>query len=389
MRKKIIMMLLLAALTVSNKQFRNQAVFVSARVFLEQGTQNNGIGLITKENVNIDGRHYEFVQYYRDIAEKKIRLMSLKTKEDILIIPSAIDGEPVEEVGMSIYEFGDNKEPFLPWQLSKQQVLKKIILSEGIKRIVMDAFCETDVDCIELPKSLENIGEDSIHSLCFCRSRVSHVTVKGKNTNISGYAFMDSELKKITLPKNYQGKIGKDAFKNSMLEEFKWPSYKNGVTTKIESGVFQNCKNLKKVTFPKNQKHIYIPNTCFYGCKKLKKLTFPASTKKVTYRWNPYADNYKVGPGTLEFKGKKTAVAGTKFKYKYNSKKILLTVGKITAPKNSKALAYAKKAKRIKKITSGTQKWMKAHVGAATNLLEYASEGSVKLTKMKYSILKK
>ncbi len=390
MRKRIIMMLLLAAFIVSREKIDNQVAFVSARTFLEQGTQDNGIGLVTKENVDIAGRHYEFVQYYRDIEQKKIRLMSLKTKEDTLIIPSAIDGEPVEEVGMSIYEFGDNKEPFLPWQLNKQQVLKKIIISEGIKRIVMDAFCETEADCIELPKSLKNIGEDSIHSLCFYNSKIRHVIIKGSKTNISGYVFLDSGLKKISLPKNYQGKIGSDAFENSKLEEFKWPAYKSGATTKVDSGVFKNCKNLKKVTFPKNQKHIYIPNSCFYGCKKLKKLTFPASTKKVTYDWTPYADNYKMGPGTLVFKGKKTAVAGVKYEYNKKRKWKVLTVGKIIAPKNSKALAYAKKAKRVKWFAKRIKTDIKRYTGPEVNYVdEEYNPDYVKLAKMKYSILKK
>lgn len=254
----------------------------------------------------------------------------------------------------------------------------------------MDAFCETEADCIELPKSLKNIGEDSIHSLCFYNSKIRHVIIKGSKTNISGYVFLDSGLKKISLPKNYQGKIGSDAFENSKLEEFKWPAYKSGATTKVDSGVFKNCKNLKKVTFPKNQKHIYIPNSCFYGCKKLKKLTFPASTKKVTYDWTPYADNYKMGPGTLVFKGKKTAVAGVKYEYNKKRKWKVLTVGKIIAPKNSKALAYAKKAKRVKWFAKRIKTDIKRYTGPEVNYVdEEYNPDYVKLAKMKYSILKK
>ena len=93
-----------------------------------------------------------------------------------------------------------------------------------------------------------------------------------------------------------------------------------------------------------------------------------------------------MGPGTLVFKGKKTGIAGTIFET--GKQRTLLTVGKIIAPKNSKAIKYAKKAKRIKTVAKKTQKDIWAHRGPTANFIEEGSDSS-KLAKMRYSILKK
>lgn len=395
MGKKSLSVLILIVMFILSGRLGSQSPTVLAKIIVPETLGENGdrVEIVEKENIDIDGRHYEYIQYCRDRKKKTIRVISLKTKEDTLIIPSQIEGEPVVEIGMGcddIMARQYNTYSALPmlWQIEKEQVLKNIVVPEGIKQIVGYGFMNTSAECIVLPKSLNQIGEDLICDYCFWNSKIEHVSIKGSKTNIGGYVFASSDLKKITLPKNYQGKIGSDAFKNSKLEKFNWPSYKSGVTKKIGSGAFKNCTNLKKVTFPKNQKHIYIPNSCFYGCTKLKKLTFPASTKKVTYRWSPYADNYKMGPGILVFKGKKTVVVGSKVGYK--EKRKVITVGKIIAPKNSKALAYAKKAKRVKWLAKSVKTDIKRYTGPEVNYVEdeYGSD-IIKLAKMKYSILKK
>lgn len=398
MFKKIGKILLLVAIVITVGYLGANHTETSAKALVPEnlGDPDTRTEIIEKENIDIDGRHYEYIQYCRDIQGEKIRIMSLHTKEDVLIIPAKVDGEPVVEVGIgsdgpAIYASlpeGTQRwcDAVLLWQTNEQQKLKKIVVSEGIKQIVFDAFVNTKADCLELPKSLTNIGEDFIHSTCFFNSKIKHVVIKGNKTNVAGNVFAGTELEKITLPKNYQGKIGPRAFEGSKLEKFTWPAYKSGVTKKIDVCAFKNCKNLKEVIFPKNQKYIYIPEACFFGCKKLKKLTFPASTKKVTYRWNPYGDNYKMGPGTLVFKGKKTGIAGTIFET--GKQRTLLTVGKIIAPKNSKAIKYAKKAKRIKTVAKKTQKDIRAHRGPTVNFIEEGSDSS-KLAKMRYSILKK
>lgn len=356
-------------------------------------TDADGMGIVTRTNIDIEGHHYESIKFYKDMGDHSLRIISAMTLEDELIIPSKIDGWSVTAIGGDFGEFKimDWREldTLSPWQLNKKQKYKKIVVPEGVIQIIHNGFRNVNSYCIELPKSLKNIGEKQLgYECCFENASIDHVIVRGNKTEIRGKAFANSKIKKLTLPKNYQGKIREYAFENSRLEKFKWPSYKSGVTTKMGFGAFQNCKNLKTITFPKNQKHIYIPGACFWGCKKLKKLTFPASTKKVTYRWSPYADNYKVGPKTLVFKGKKTTVAGAKFKKKKKMK--LLTVDKIIAPKNSKALAYAKKAKRVKWIAKSLQKYMSVHIGASENFVDegYGSS-NVRIAKMKYSVLKK
>ena len=355
-----------------------------------ENTNDNGMVIIEKENVDIDNHHYEYISYYKDRNNQSIRIISLKTKEEELVIPSEIDSWPVVALGGKSGEFfiGSSLkyDNLFPWQMNENQVLKKIIVPEGVTEIVGIGFMNTKADSIELPKSLKIIGE-MIGNGGFEKSKISHVIIRGKNTNIGMNAFADSLLKKITLPKDYQGTIASCAFQGSKLETFKWPSYEENVSKKNGSRVFQNCKNLKKVIFPKNQKHIYIPEACFYGCTKLKKLTFPASTKKVTYNWNPYADNYKMGVRTLVFKGKKTKIVGIKRSSKKN--KNVLTVGKIIAPKGSKALAYAKKAKRVKWLAKWVQRDIRAYSGPTVNYTDGYDGRAIKYAKMKYSVLKK
>ena len=393
MKKRILSLFLLAAILIPMNVSVPSSTVVSAITSEEESEK---MEYIEKENVVIDGHQYEYIQYCRDKQKKTIRIMSLKTKEDILIIPAKIDGEAVLTVGGTYGEFKLREEylvdgrfevdKVLAWQTSKEQELKKIVVSEGIEKVVDMGFINTEAECIEFPKSLKLIGDET-GDTCFTKSKIKHVILKGKKTIIGGFAFAYSDLKKITLPKNFQGKICFSAFEETKLEKFVWPSYKGNVTKKIEYSTFAKCRNLKKVVFPKNQKHIYIPEACFWGCTKLKKLTFPASTKKVTYSSSAYADNYKKGVGTLVFKGKKTKLAGCEYK-REGKCKVFVTVGKIIAPKKSKTLAMAKKAKRIKWIAKGVQKNLGIHTDPGENFSELGSP-SVKFAKMKYSVLKK
>ena len=385
MKKRIISTLLLIAMVFQVNFSMGQKSVLKAESLestdsseTTETVENEGKEIIEAENITIDGHQYKYVKYVINKTKNTICVTSMKTRENQLIIPAKINGIPVVEIAAE-----NSNYTLRPWNIDETQVLDKVIVSEGIKIIKGYGFLNLKAKYVEVPKSLTWLGEDSF-SECFYCAEIEHVKLKGKGTAIGVCAFQYSKVKKITLPSKYKGRIYSSAFKKSDIEEFKWPSGNGSI--KVEDGTFSNCKKLRKVVFPKNQKHIKISLGSFYGCSKLKKLTFPASTKKVTYLWTPHADNYKKSVNVLEFKGKNTRVVGIKNRKKKN----VLTVGKIVAPKNSKALKYAKKAKRVKYLS----KWTKKEIeGDASYITDFVSgdyhENSIKYAKMKYSVLKK
>lgn len=140
------------------------------------------------------------------------------------------------------------------------------------------------------------------------------------------------------------------------------------------------CNRLKEVSFPENQKHIYIPEATFSECESLKKLVFPKSTKKVTFKFSPYADNCKRSVETLIFEGTDTKIEGCKYKGKGDHK--FITVKRIVAPKKSKASIFAKKALRVAYLAEWIQKDVKMG-----NFQDNYSEGygdDVKLVPVEY-----
>lgn len=311
--------------------------------------------VIEKRNIDIAGRHYKYVVYARTTSGK-ITLMALKTDEDVLHIPSEIEGDPVvmlgwpeETPGEPGYQWSDQVDSSkLGWNWGKKQHLKKVIISEGIERIPGSGFgFVTPVDEIIIPKSMKEIG-----LMAFLNSKVKKVRLKGSKTNLADDVFRDSKLEEIQFPDDFSGEIGSWCFAGSNLKSFRWPAYGKQKITDMGSSVFEGCKQLKKITFPENQERIMIPGHSFFWCRKLTKLEFPASTKKVVYKATHYADNYKYGISTLIFKGKNTKVEGGDIRdvnmlTEVPKGKSLITVKKIIAPKNSKAIEFAKKAVKI------------------------------------------
>ena len=307
---------------------------------------------IERKNTYIEGRHYTFVKY-KKYKNGKLRLISLKTNENALIIPQKIDGCLVVHVGADTEEVPgarwydpDEKHGRLCWQKNKKQRIKKIVIPEGIKKIWNEAFRGVYAEKIILPKSLTKID-----SCAFANTTTKKVVLKSKNAILKRSAFAKSSMEKIKFPNGFRGSIESGCFKYTDLKSFDWPNHGEGNENKVKFDAFRGCKSLKTVNFPENQEHMYISPGVFYGCESLERLVFPASTKKVTYRDSAYADNRKNGVSTLVFKGQDTEVVGDEYRgegdYKNIGKYNYITVGKIIAPKNSKAIEFAKNAKKI------------------------------------------
>ena len=292
-------------------------------------------------------------------------MIILNTNSDELIIPAKVDGYEIKTVGGEYEEiienpnYGDQDKGKHAWLSSKKQKFRKIVVSEGIEEIKSEAFRGVIAKEFVLPKSLQVIRD-----CAFVNTKTDKVVIKGKETVLEWCAFAGSSMKEITFPNDFCGEIQYECFKETNLKYFNWPKYKN--KNKMGDYAFGNCKKLKRVTFPENQKEIYISRNLFLGCSTLKKLEFPASTGKVIFESSPFADNYKNGVGELIFKGKKTKVVGCEYKRKgdYN----FITVGKITAPKNSAAIKYAKKSLKIGYLSE----WLQEHASYGDTLENYS-----------------
>lgn len=335
--------------------------------------------VIEEENIEIEGRHYEYIMYCPE--ETGIRIISLKTKDDVLVIPAKLHGYIVSKVGGLEYEKKNNvdyklKKSFSTWGIDSSQCLKQIIVSEGVKEIVDEGFSGARAEEIILPKSLI-----SIHSTTFRSSTIGNVFLEGTDTILKAYAFSGSSIKEIHLPDDFEGMIGRQCFDGSTIERFVWPFYGDDVESRIGYQCFRDCKNLKEVVFLENQEHILIPKEMFFGCTSLKKLEFPASTGKVTFNSSPYADNYKAGVGSLVFKGKDTELIGCEYLGKGDHN--FITVGKIIAPKESKAIKFAKKALKVGYLAESEQKEAEVYSGPLENYsVDYGNR--IKLVPLEY-----
>jgi len=179
-------------------------------------------------------------------------------------------------------------------------------------------------------------------------------------------AFYMSSLTEVKFPAQFRGKIERGCFAKTDIRVFEWPAFEEGFEENIAPGVLADCQNLSQIIFPENQKHIHIGKNMFQGLKKLKELEFPASTKMVTYENCTYADDYLNSVETLIFKGKKTKIVGVEYRGEgdYN----FITVGKIVAPKDSKAAAFAKKALKIGKLL----KWFEENEESGDTIENYS-----------------
>lgn len=121
--------------------------------------------------------------------------------------------------------------------------ISKIVIKEGCKKIEISAFTDAHIEEVVLPKSLEDIAN---------------------------YAFLDSTVEKINLENVLH--FGKEAFAKTLIEEAvinENATFDCEVT--MPSGIFQNCKFLKKLTFGPKKVPCWLCN----GCERLEEVSFP------------------------------------------------------------------------------------------------------------------
>ncbi|MCH5265135.1 MAG: leucine-rich repeat domain-containing protein [Lachnospiraceae bacterium] len=366
-------------LMVLNTQIKGHSTSTDIKKDLYQQEEKSSKVVVTQKNVVIKKRTYRYVEYEK-IRPGVIRLRYIVPQDKVLVIPSELDGYKVEELGKDTESDIEGKYV----NITRGKKVKKVVIGKGVRTIKDHAFYSMDVSEVILPKSLRYIGDfafsgdnctlqkinlDWVEEIGYgafydCQN-LKKIRLQNEKVVVGPDAFgACSHLKEIKLPKKMKGRLEGSCFAGTGIKEIKWPRIAGRVEKCIESSVFADCRNLKKVEFPKNQKHIYIGHNMFIGCGKLHKLVFPKGTGLVTYQSTPCAENYAKSVTTLEFQDANTSVRGNKYrarngKWKYD----FITVNKIIAPKNSKAARYAKKAICIKKFTKKGLKILKEDDG--------------------------
>ena len=331
----------------------------------------------------LNGRKYQYVKYC--MKNNKIRIISMKTDSSELVIPSSMYGYPVIALGGNKDEVEGGKETeslkkgLHAWMIDEKQHLKKITISEGIKRLGDCSFTYIQAGQVIIPASMRKIGAKA-----FGFSKIKHVIMNGKGTTLKFSAFYKSSIKKIDMPEDFCGEIGTGCFEDSDIENFQWPTYSDEKWTSIMdnmgSAVFEGCKKLKKITFGANIERIFIPENTFYKCSSLKEIKFPETVKEVRYHETPYADNYRKGVEILIFEGENTKIVS----WMYNANKDYITIGKIIAPKESEAMKFAKNASKIGHISKRMKRKIEKGHEPVGGYSEYQDTGDVTFVPMEW-----
>lgn len=119
-------------------------------------------------------------------------------------------------------------------------MLREISLPDSIRTIEQCAFYNSGIKNIHLPEDLKQIG-----TMAFAKSGLKNIVIPNKTKGLGEYAFLDcEELTEATLPES---------------------------VTKIPSGIFEKCYNLKTVNAPN------VNTVCehaFYDCRNLEAFDF-------------------------------------------------------------------------------------------------------------------
>ena len=195
---------------------------------------------------------------------KTLKVVAIGKYEETMVVPDGVQKIAREAFRKNLAYGGD--------------VLKKVVLLEGLKTIGIGAFnkCKT-LEGINLPDTLTKIEDEAFLG---CKA-LTAITIPAKLKTIGGSAFCGCPLTTITFTDGSKlTEIGERAFKGVAIQTLIIPK---GVK-KLGSWAFAECKNLKTVVLPEGieifEKSINIPasltnlgHNAFKGCTALKNIT--------------------------------------------------------------------------------------------------------------------
>ncbi|HAE16835.1 MAG TPA: hypothetical protein DCG51_09845 [Erysipelotrichaceae bacterium] len=191
--------------------------------------------------------------YQYTLSNNTVTITKYLGTDEVVVIPSAIDGHSVTAIGDSAFAEDENitivtvpsgVKTIGANAFSSSEYLEEIKLPDGLISIGDSAFNScTSLTSIKIPDSVTTLGKD----MFFHNSSLEEVKLPANLTALPSRIFSNCfSLKNITIPGSVKS-IGSEAFEfNESLEEIEIP---NGVTT-LNSYVFNGCINLSKVTIP-------------------------------------------------------------------------------------------------------------------------------------------
>lgn len=149
--------------------------------------------------------------------------------------------------------------------------LKNVELSESLVEICAQAFEETNIESIIVPKGVISIGELAFN---YCR-HLKKVIIQGcRSIGMSAFYCCES-LQDISLPDNLE-EIGQLAFRDCIkLKTIEIPA---GVNI-IRGSSFFNCRSLVEVKLNDGLEEIDV--AAFWDCESLESITIPATVNRV------------------------------------------------------------------------------------------------------------
>ena len=194
---------------------------------------------------------------------KTLKVVAIGKYEETMIVPDGVQKIAREAFRKNLAYGGD--------------VLKKVVLPEGLKTIGVGAFnkCKT-LEGINLPDTLTKIEDEAFLG---CKA-LTTITLPAKLKTIGGSAFCGCPLTNITFTDGSKlTEIGEQAFKGVSIQTLTFPK---GVK-KIGSWAFSNCKSLKAVFLPEGIE-IFEKYDVFGGCEALETINIPASLTDLGYK---------------------------------------------------------------------------------------------------------
>ena len=165
--------------------------------------------------------------------------------------------------------------------------LESVTFHDGIKQVEPAAFKNTPLRSVVLPSSVTTLSNNSFENTALTFVDLTHVTKYGREVfkdckKLSGVLLNENlesvaesmfegckELKEIELP-SLVTNIGEKAFKDSTLENAVIPAR----TGAIGKNAFENCANLKSVTF-EGKALTSLGDNAFANCAALEQITLP------------------------------------------------------------------------------------------------------------------
>ena len=238
------------------------------------------------QNTPNEIKTYGYYQYQYDQETDSIHIVGYRGDEEVVVIPSEIEGNPVTEID----GFGDWNESCHKDMLEN---VKEVYIPEGVVKIGVQAFyCCATIEKIQLPSSLKIIEYGAFWEC----SMLAEVKLPDSLERIEDCAFAGcSSIKEINIPDTVT-KVGYSAFGGcsklskvklsnnlTVIEEdsFSWCNIKSiqipDKVTKIEKNAFRRNK-LKEVKIPSNVTHI---GAYAFSFNKLKKVTIPSNVTHI------------------------------------------------------------------------------------------------------------